>query len=231
MESPVNEFWPSAGNHDIPNLLSPHYLRPAHDRSAAIYAQIILAIHCAQGKLKACLENSLGLDRSLVRARKTWPATMEKSKLISGTVREAWPRSRRRRLAFAGVSAVTVSICSLAVGISSSHATCGDWLAHSDNSMTGAKSPAQSTTASDTTHNAPLRRPLSAPCHGPHCRKAPAQPTQSLPSSAQLRYDRLPLVALSNSHEPPERHFRLSYELVVHSSKGFPPRIDHPPRA
>jgi hypothetical protein len=147
---------------------------------------------------------------------------MEKSTLIS------W------RLFAGGSFLLAVIICAAGLGSSSAHASCGDWLAHSGNSMfaaeDGAKSPGQTTAASGTKRNGPLERPLSAPCRGLRCSKAPVDSSPPSSPSIEVRIDRIALVTHVSSYGLPEQHFFRRYEVSAHSSKGFLPRIEHPPR-
>jgi len=161
---------------------------------------------------------------------------MEKPQRSLGPLQSAGPRSFRLRTLSNTLSVWTVAACALGVAASSAHASCGDWLAHSDNSMRAsnarATSPVQNTATLGTKFGNSARLPLTAPCRGSHCSKSPASPTQpSPPLGSEARFDRLALVTHGSAYDPPERHFCHGCEVGVHSSKGFLPRIDHPPRA
>jgi hypothetical protein len=113
-------------------------------------------------------------------------------------------------------------------------ASCGDWLAHSGE-MSAARdhridSSSHVDPASANQRHRTTRLPLSKPCHGPFCRSAPPQPAPTAPASVSFATDKLALFGCSEPLLAGSRQFYQDNESDALPSRGFPARIDHPPR-
>ena len=176
-----------------------------------------------------------GVERAHSSGEKTRPANMEKSHFITDLSPVHGTQCFPQCSSFARLSVLVCFVGMLVAGESSARASCGDWLAHSDNSMNGIEagttSADQSAVALSDKSGTSRRIPLTAPCRGPHCSKSPAGPAQPVPLNVSVSVDKLAVVMHGDSHEPTARHFRSGQETDAHSESGFPARIDHPPRA
>jgi len=107
-------------------------------------------------------------------------------------------------------------------------ASCGDWLADPSHSMAVAIPTSQE--PADIPERLADRAGGPAPCHGPLCRQAPDQPAPPLPATISVRIDKLGIAAPPAVDDPEARQFGLSPESEAHSARGFPLRVEHPPR-
>jgi hypothetical protein len=136
----------------------------------------------------------------------------------------------------------SVNVCGLlslvvlqVVGVSRARASCGDWLAHPGESRMAANDKAvsqqqpaeQSVLKQD---RGSKRLPISKPCNGPYCRSAPFHPVPAAPVSISLQSDRLALFRHVDVELTPRAQFHFGGQLDACASRGFPSRIDHPPR-
>jgi hypothetical protein len=115
-------------------------------------------------------------------------------------------------------------------------ATCGDWLAHpvGDTTMTdgGATGPQQQGSGGAARDERDSQRlPGSGPCRGPHCERAPLQPTPAGPAIVTFPVERLAVVGRAEARPNVRRQFFVGGDADVRPDRGFPQRIDHPPRA
>jgi hypothetical protein len=163
------------------------------------------------------------------------PTSMEKSHLITGQFRCPATQAVRRLFSFLVLTIFVCGIGLMGVDASSASASCGDWLVHPVNSMdvtpADETSPASSSKSHVAERERSVRLPLSKPCRSLHCSKAPAAPAQPLPPTSVMGVDQVAFIANDNSYESISRNFRYGREADFHSSKGFPSRIEHPPRA
>jgi hypothetical protein len=122
------------------------------------------------------------------------------------------------------------------VAVSRADASCGDWLAHSgtavnmdvDDHAPGANSGSQPMKMGSGNSR---RLPGSAPCSGPFCRHAPQQPDPSVPASVSFQTDKTALTYFAGARLAEHLQFFRQGESDPHPARGFPTRIDHPPRA
>lgn len=128
----------------------------------------------------------------------------------------------------AGFLFVIVPLVALAdvAGTSSAVASCGDWLSHREERKSES-SPAVAIQLGNYSND----RSPTTPCNGPNCRRAPSHPANPTtpainppgPESALLgNTAALRLYTLPDS---------LTSAVEVGPAKGFPSRIDHPPRS
>src|SRR5688572_6324694 len=101
-------------------------------------------------------------------------------------------------------------------------------MAAHDTAATQLQSTDQSTLKQDGGSN-PL--PISKPCNGPYCRSAPFQPVPSAPVNISLHSDRLAFFGHVDLQLTPREQFHHGVESDACPARGFPSRIDHPPRA
>jgi hypothetical protein len=118
--------------------------------------------------------------------------------------------------------------------VSRAEATCGDWLAHpSATAMSQYEHLDHSTAATHPSSNdqrRSARLPLSKPCHGPLCRSAPSQPAPPAPANISFQTEKLALFEIVDTYLADCRRFYNGDDSQSHPLRGFPPRIDHPPR-
>jgi hypothetical protein len=116
----------------------------------------------------------------------------------------------------------------------SANASCGDWLTHSGDMRSSRDHQVDGMTQTDPASANEQHRsdklPLSKPCHGPLCRSAPAQPAPTAPASVIFSSDKLALFGSTETLFTDCRRFYQVNELDAHATRGFPARIDHPPR-
>jgi len=144
-------------------------------------------------------------------------------------------RVRRCRW-FAATCGLVSFIMLQSLGAWRAEASCGDWLAHAGDTFADSGSEAarhsqsggQSSAKQDDRSS---RLPLSKTCHGPLCRRAPSQPAPTAPANVLSHGDQLALSGLVQSPSPKCPKFDLGGESEAHAARGFPARIDHPPRA
>lgn len=141
-------------------------------------------------------------------------------------------RSRAFVKALFGLSAY---VALQAVDGSRAGATCGDWLAHSagDVAMTAGHAdshPSHSNAESRETRTGRSTLPF-CPCRGPQCRQAPLQSTPPTPVVTSFRVEQLAVVSSHESQSDGRRLFLAGSESDVRPARGYPQRIDHPPRA
>jgi hypothetical protein len=124
-----------------------------------------------------------------------------------------------------------------AVDTSRVGATCGDWLAHPANQLTtaadntpGNKDKPKTTLAAEVEKTS-RRPPLSGHCRGPYCRQAPLRPLPTAPAFVTAPVERLAVFGRSDAPPDVRRQFLVSSESAVRPARGYPQRIDHPPRA
>jgi hypothetical protein len=116
-------------------------------------------------------------------------------------------------------------------------ATCGDWLAHPDQSPTAVErtgSDAHVLVDEDGSVDGTLRsseQPFPLPCHGPYCRNAPTKPVPTAPPTTVNASDKLLLAAQGIVCNPLSRWSYVSSDTSAHAVRGFPVDIEHPPRA
>jgi hypothetical protein len=123
-----------------------------------------------------------------------------------------------------------------AIAVSRADASCGDWLAHPgtavnmdvDDHAAGANSGSQPMKMGS---GSSRRLPGSAPCSGPFCRNAPQQPDPTVPASISFQTDKIALSYHAGAQLPERLQFYRQGEPEPHPARGFPSRIDHPPRA
>jgi hypothetical protein len=115
-------------------------------------------------------------------------------------------------------------------------ASCGDWLAHSVTSDSGAQ--AMSGTNSDALHAgsvdaviASSKDSIPLPCDGPSCRQAPFRPVPIVPPQSTPATDKLLLAGHDVIREPMSRWTIATGDSSAHALRGFPVDIEHPPRA
>jgi hypothetical protein len=143
-------------------------------------------------------------------------------------------RATAQRALLGVVSVLCVAVVD-GVVVSRLDAACGDWLAHPANSI--AMSDIEMAASSHGSNSAPApelgraTRPRSSRCHGPLCRKAPSQPAPPTPATISLQTDKLVLFGHVSLVQSVEQQLFYNGEPVAHAVRGFPMRIDHPPRA
>lgn len=189
---------------------------------------------CTGYAMRLCVP-VIWVSRAYSSRENSLPTKMENSQFIIGSLPVSRTPGVRRCASLFDLSAAACIIAMMGVGAAGARASCGDWLAHPNDSMiaskAGASSPDHSKVALSGKHDGSRRSPLSAPCRGPHCRKAPAPLSPSSPLSVDVRLDRLALVPHGGSSEPTACRFRSGHDADVQSLAGFPSRIEHPPRA
>jgi hypothetical protein len=74
------------------------------------------------------------------------------------------------------------------------------------------------------------RLPISAPCSGPFCRSAPAQPAPAAPVTVSSTNDRLAVNGDFRMTLFDGWTFFSGDDSDSRPTPGFPQRIDHPPR-
>ncbi len=119
-------------------------------------------------------------------------------------------------------SAVAVALIACGVFTSQATASCGDWLADSNQNMASEHANLPLTPLSNS--------PVPAPCHGPFCQQAPVAPPPAVPVTSVERVDKLSRALNTLTVDPLAGPSSLLPELAVHPAKGFLPRIEHPPR-
>jgi hypothetical protein len=142
---------------------------------------------------------------------------------------------RRWIAAFSSLSGVV-----LALGFASpgANASCGDWLAHPDettamrvSNRAVASRHSERDPAAVEKLDAPSKLPLSRPCHGPYCRSAPYDPAPTAPASLHSQIEKLAIFTDSNLGLVARRQVNSGGDSGAHPLRGFPTRIEHPPRA
>jgi hypothetical protein len=176
--------------------------------------------------------------RGVWDAEEIGPPRARRQFLFSSSAMGLPPMGHRvhHRLASAVVCGLLSVLVLQCVIVSRAKATCGDWLAHPGGGQmkVGEASvlhgrPMDQGTNKQHSHSA--RLPLSKPCNGPYCRSAPFQPIPTAPVSLSLPTDRIALFVQSEVRLTPRSGFEPSGEPDVRAMRGFPSRIDHPPRA
>jgi len=139
----------------------------------------------------------------------------------------ARPWARWRTLAPLTAAASTLLL--FAAAAPSASASCGDWLADPAHAMQ------QQAASSSTPAEAPVRigtqRPTGKPpCSGPLCRQTPGAPAPPVPVTTSLRVEKLTIAARSPASDPVARQFGRARESDARADRGFPLRVEHPPR-
>jgi hypothetical protein len=126
----------------------------------------------------------------------------------------------------------------LVAGVASfASASCGDWLANPGHSM--GKTAMGKTAMGKTAHanqpaesSQPLasRTPAKPPCDGPMCQKAPVAPSPAVPATVLERADKNGVSLHTVANDLSAWQFGSS-DWDARPSKGFPFRLEHPPRA
>jgi hypothetical protein len=124
-----------------------------------------------------------------------------------------------------GVLASGVALAMVLVAVPCAHATCGDWLAHDNEpntyiSATNAVSLLRDIGDSPRPHR----------CTGLHCQSSPAQPATPVPPNSSSPTELLAALARSSGFVPAAHEHPLPGSAMVRTTKGFPWRIEHPPR-
>jgi hypothetical protein len=128
-------------------------------------------------------------------------------------------------------------LCALQVVVAMrAHASCGDWLSHSPGDMRPMGSGLESwadghaTRLAETESGTANHLPHSKPCEGPFCRSAPALPLPAAPARIVTPTDKLAVMSSDAERSSADNHSYFAVELGAHASRGFPTRIEHPPR-
>ena len=126
-----------------------------------------------------------------------------------------------------------LSLCALQlVAVSQAGATCGDWLARPGERMAAHETPikvkATNASAVHQRDSTPLSK--SKPCNGPYCRSAPFQPVPATPVNITLKSDRLAFFGEADIQPATFVQFHQFGEPDACVARGFPSRIEHPPR-
>lgn len=128
------------------------------------------------------------------------------------------------------VAALAIAVFAGAASFAS--ASCGDWLANPGDNMPAAHASTSASQLPAGNQQALLNKShLPAPCNGPMCGKAPEAPSPAVPASALERVDRISLSIHSLADDASAGRFGLSSDWDAQPVKGFPSRLDHPPRA
>jgi hypothetical protein len=115
-----------------------------------------------------------------------------------------------------------------AVAISGARASCGDWLAHPNHAASDGSERAETKRSSS---EKPLSTsPTRRACDGPHCQQAPAQPPPVVPLSISAPCSKVGVFVRHAAFLDLRQHFTTCFESDVRAARGFPTRIDHPPR-
>jgi hypothetical protein len=126
-----------------------------------------------------------------------------------------------------------LSLCALQlITVTPAGATCGDWLAGSGERMAAHEAPANGAATDSSKVNKGDSTPLSKPkpCNGPYCRSAPFQPVPATPVNITLKPDRLAVFGDADDPSAICAQFHQFGEPDACAVRGFPSRIDHPPR-
>jgi hypothetical protein len=129
-------------------------------------------------------------------------------------------------------------VLALRLGSPDAKASCGDWLAHPGHKMTmrsSSRGDANRYIERDPSAvdklDASSKLPISRPCHGPYCRSAPYNPAPTGPANVHFQIEKLALVTDSSLDLVARQHVHSGGDLGAHPLRGFPIRIEHPPRA
>jgi hypothetical protein len=120
---------------------------------------------------------------------------------------------------------------------SAAAASCGDWLAHEPNSRLPSETgwtispPAPATAPQATRADGASGRHLPPSCTGAHCHSSPFPPSSPAPIDTFSRSGEKVALALAVAQRDfAERPSRLVEDSAVHPTKGYVPRVEHPPR-
>jgi hypothetical protein len=113
------------------------------------------------------------------------------------------------------------------------HASCGDWLAHPPAAVLSVEALATSGRGGGPTDGVLYHyRHLTGrqPCQGPACGKAPEHRPPAVPTGDSGQTEHLGLAVHAITTAPTCPPSPISVELEARPVRGFPARIDHPPR-
>ena len=120
-----------------------------------------------------------------------------------------------------------VAICLIAA--SQARATCGDWLAHPDDSKASA-ADGNRAGAGEGAIESTAPAPQPCPCRGPSCGEQPDAPAAPVPPHVQTVADQLANLARSTSDDVAEGESALRWRENASPTAGYLRRIEHPPR-
>jgi hypothetical protein len=127
--------------------------------------------------------------------------------------------------------AVLFAVAMVAGLASFAQASCGDWLANPDPSMASHAATPAAQQASGKGQTLATKSHLPAPCNGPICGKAPDAPSPAVPATVLDRMDRISIALHAADGDLASGRFGFSSDWDARPLKGFPSRLEHPPRA
>ena len=119
----------------------------------------------------------------------------------------------------------------LATGGGPACASCGDWLAHNEALNQSVMAVAVSTDPMETTVFDERGSLPAAPCSGLHCRQAPSNPMTPASPGITIAISDLAVLVSPAAWTAVTRPASAVADVSARSTKGFPFRIDHPPRS
>jgi hypothetical protein len=119
----------------------------------------------------------------------------------------------------------------LAMGAQSAIASCGDWLVHDRAPNRPGVTSSQSANRMEFSFVARQQQTtLPVPCGGPNCQRAPLQPVVPASPGITLSFSELAVLVAPAAWMVITQPDSAIADTSARPTKGFPLRIDHPPR-
>jgi hypothetical protein len=133
-----------------------------------------------------------------------------------------------RRHFFSGALFILVCCISLATPAGRTYAACGDWLVHPSAADANSSGVGATVLAAERTDTS--AKPPSQSCNGAYCRSAPKLPAVPVPAGFSVAGVKAALQVALVSLTFAASESRANWCAEARPAKGYPSRIDHPPR-